>query len=74
MEAEVRAILEAAISPKGGLKLGSLLAEARTSGLPIATVDGYIAAIAMSNGFVVATRDVGPFEAAGAAVINPWQA
>ncbi len=50
------------------------MAEARTSGLAIATADGYIAAIAMSNGFVVATRDVGPFEAAGAAVINPWQA
>ena len=27
MEAEVRAILEAAISPQGGLKLGSLLAD-----------------------------------------------
>ncbi len=51
-----------------------LMAEARTSGLAVATADGYIAAIAIANGFVVATRDTGPFEAAGAAVINPWQA
>jgi len=39
----------------------------------IATADGYIAAIAAANGFAVATRDTSPFEAAGAAVINPWQ-
>ena len=50
-----------------------LMAKARTSGLAIASADGYIAAIAAANGFTVATRDTGPFEAAGAAVINPWQ-
>ncbi len=52
----------------------ALMAEARSSGRAIAAADGYIAAIAMANGFVVATRDIGPFEAAGAAVIDPWQA
>ena len=46
---------------------------ARASGLPIASADGYIAAIAAANGLAVATRDIGPFKAAGAAVINPWQ-
>ncbi len=51
-----------------------LIAKARAAGLAIATADGYIAAIAAANGFTVATRDTGPFEAAGAAVINPWQA
>ena len=51
-----------------------LMAKARASGLAIASADGYIAAIAAANGFAVATRDTGPFEAAGAAVINPWQA
>ena len=51
----------------------ALMAEARASGLAIASADGYIAAIASANGFTVATRDTGPFEAAGAAVINPWQ-
>jgi predicted nucleic acid-binding protein len=51
-----------------------LVASARASGLAIATADGYIASIAAANGLTVATRDTGPFEAAGAAVINPWQA
>ncbi len=49
-----------------------LLARARTAGLAIATADDYIAAIAAANGFTVATRDTGPFEAAGVAVIDPW--
>ena len=52
----------------------ALMAKARATGLAIATADGYIAAIAAANGFTVATRDTGPFEVAGAAVINPWQA
>ena len=51
-----------------------LMARARSSGLAIAGADGYIAAIAAANGLTVASRDTGPFEAAGAAVINPWQA
>lgn len=52
----------------------ALTAKARAADLAIATADGYIAAIAAANGFAVATRDTGPFEAAGVAVINPWQA
>ena len=50
-----------------------LIAKARAAGLTVATTDGYIAAIAATNGFAVATRDSAAFEAAGAAVINPWQ-
>ena len=50
-----------------------LMAKARASGFAIASADGYIAAIAAVNGLAVATRDAGPFEAVGAAVINPWQ-
>lgn len=52
----------------------ALMAKARAAGLAIATADGYIAAIAAANGLAVATRDAGPFEAAGAAVIDPWRA
>jgi predicted nucleic acid-binding protein len=52
----------------------ALMAKARATGLAISTADGYIAAIACTNGFSVATRDTRPFEAAGATVINPWQA
>ena len=51
-----------------------LMAKARAAGLAVATTDGYIAAIAAANGFSVATRDTSAFEAAGAAVINPWRA
>ena len=51
----------------------ALMAKARSAGLAIAAADGYIAAIAAANGFAVATRDASPFDAAGVAVINPWQ-
>ncbi len=55
------------------LAYAALASEARSSGLAISTADGYIAAIALANGFCVATRDTGPFEAANVAVLNPWQ-
>jgi predicted nucleic acid-binding protein len=47
---------------------------AKTSGRGFPTPDGYIAAIAASRGFIVASRDTAPFEAAGVSVINPWSA
>lgn len=47
---------------------------ARASGKGFPTPDGYIAAIANAHGFIVATRDVAPFLAAGLKVINPWEA
>lgn len=49
-----------------------LMAKSRSTGLAIATADGYIAAVAAANGFAVATPDTRPFEAAGVTVINPW--
>lgn len=51
-----------------------LMARARAAGLAVATADGCIAAIAAANGFAAATRDTGPFDAAGVAVVNPWLA
>ena len=51
-----------------------LLAKSRTAGLAVETADAFIAAVALANGFTVATRDTGPFEAAGLNVINPWKA
>lgn len=50
-----------------------LVAKARAAGSVIAPADGYIAAIAATNGFELATRDTQPFTAAGISVINPWQ-
>lgn len=49
-------------------------ARARAAGKTIGASDGYIAATAAAHGFAVATRDTGPFEAAGVPVINPWEA
>lgn len=50
-----------------------LIANARTAGLAIAAADGFIAAIAATHHFAVATRDASPFRAAGIATINPWE-
>jgi predicted nucleic acid-binding protein len=46
---------------------------AKVSGRGFPTPDGYIAAIAASRGFIVASRDTAPYEAARVTVINPWQ-
>ena len=51
-----------------------LVSRARSQGRAISIADGQIAAIASVHGFAVATRDTAPFEAAGIAVINPWNA
>ncbi len=50
-----------------------LAVTARNSGRGFPTPDGYIAAIAAANGFIVASRDTSPFKAARLKVINPWQ-
>ena len=47
---------------------------AKTNGRGFPTPDGYIAAIAASRSFIVASRDTAPFEAAGIPIINPWSA
>jgi Predicted nucleic acid-binding protein, contains PIN domain len=52
----------------------ALMARARANGRAIGRDDGYIAATAVANGVIVATRDTAPFEAAGLSVINPWRA
>lgn len=50
-----------------------LAVSARAAGRGFPVPDGYIAAIAVSQGFKVASRDTAPFEAANVSVINPWQ-
>lgn len=51
-----------------------LLPKVRAAGVAIETADACIAAVAISNGFAIATRDTAPFEATGLHVINPWGA
>jgi len=46
---------------------------AKDGGRGFPTADGYIAAVATSRGFIVASRDTSPYEAAGVIVINPWK-
>ena len=53
-------------------RYAELAGAAKISGRGFPIPDGYIAAIAASRGFIVATRDTAPFEAAGVPVINPW--
>lgn len=49
-----------------------LMAKTTTEGKPLPLADGMIAAIASSNGLMVATRDTAPFLAAGLSVVDPW--
>ncbi|WP_371345434.1 type II toxin-antitoxin system VapC family toxin [Ancylobacter sp. IITR112] len=53
-------------------RYADLAVKARAAGKGFPTPDGYIAAIAASRGFAVATRDTSAFDAAGVAVIDPW--
>lgn len=49
-----------------------LAIKARRAGKGFPVPDGYIAAIAMSKKFIVASRDVAPFSAVALEVINPF--
>ena len=54
-------------------RYAELAVKAQTGGRGFPIPDGYIAAIAASRGFIVASRDTAPYEAAGVSVINPWK-
>jgi predicted nucleic acid-binding protein len=49
-----------------------LAALAKRAGKGFPAQDAYIAAIAASRGFIVASGDISPFEAANVPVVNPW--
>ena len=49
-----------------------LAGTAKVTGRGFPIPDGYIAAIAVSQGFIVASRDIAPYQAAGVTFINPW--
>jgi len=55
-------------------RYAELAVMARVAGRGFPTPDGYIAAIAVSRGFIVASRDTAPYMAASVKVIDPWQA
>ncbi len=51
-----------------------LMSKAEIAGHAINMADATIASIAAAWGFVVASRDAAPFQAAEAPIINPWAA
>jgi hypothetical protein len=53
-------------------RYADLAVKTRAAGKGFATPDGYIAAIAATHGFAVASRDTRAFNAAGLTVIDPW--
>jgi predicted nucleic acid-binding protein len=53
-------------------RYADLAVKARAAGKGFPTPDGYIAAIAASREFAVASRDTSAFIAAGLIVIDPW--
>lgn len=52
---------------------GIVQAKRRAVGRPVAMADAMIAAIAIAQGFDVATRNVRDFEETGASVVNPFE-
>lgn len=50
----------------------NLAATAKSAGRGFPTPDGYIAAIAASRKYLVASRDTAPYLAASVSVLNPW--
>ncbi|WP_068089578.1 type II toxin-antitoxin system VapC family toxin [Novosphingobium rosa] len=74
--AGIEALFEGRILPfdsQAASRYADLATAARNHGRGFPTPDGYIAAIADSRGYMVATRDTAPFEAGGVTVINPWE-
>ena len=57
---------------RDALPYAKISARRRKLGRPVKELDGQIAAIALSHGFAVATRNVRDFEHCGVEVINPW--
>ena len=74
---EVLALLTARILPfdtAAARRYADLAVQARRAGKGFPTPDGYIAAIAATHGFAVASRDTSAFHAAGLTVMDPWTA
>ena len=54
-------------------RYGDVAADAERAGRRLKIQDGQVAAIALVHGMSVATRNVRDFEAAGVAIVDPWE-
>jgi toxin FitB len=52
---------------------GKLAASARQRGMPLAVVDGVIAATALHHGLTLVTRNLKDFANLGIGLLNPWE-
>lgn len=57
---------------KAATTFAQINAKAQAAGSTLGFADGAIAAMALANGFAVATRNVGDFANTGVKIINPW--
>jgi predicted nucleic acid-binding protein len=60
------------VDPAVALAWGDIMAAARRSGRMLASMDGLIAATALSADLTLATRNTRDFEGLGIALANPW--
>lgn len=60
-------------SAKCARQYGQVMARRRSTGRPLAAPDGQIAAICLTHGASIATRNTRDFEQCGISVINPFE-
>jgi predicted nucleic acid-binding protein len=58
---------------RAALRYATLVADQGRAGWPITGFDAQIAAICLSHGAALATRNIKDFQHAGVDLINPWQ-
>lgn len=60
-------------SAKSARQYGQVMAQRRSTGRPLSAPDGQIAAICITHGASIATRNTRDFEHCGVPVINPFE-
>ena len=61
-----------AIDESAAFAWGDLMAQAKRRGIGLASMDGLLAAAALSNDLTLVTRNVRDFEGLGVKLLDPW--